>query len=81
MVKVLVLRTCENERQVAACTTEGFTPSQCTRFVFQALPTTFLDLKQLVVLDHNLACANGTKSGRSGDGTERSRGEESRMRR
>jgi hypothetical protein len=53
----LVFRISEYEAQVVERIVEGLTPTQCARFVFQAPPSTFLQLEQLAIVDRNIAYA------------------------
>ena len=58
----LVLRTSENEAQVVERIVEGITPTQRARFVFQAPPSSFLELEQLAVIDRKSANADQTRT-------------------
>jgi hypothetical protein len=57
----LVLRIKETEQLTFARIVEGLTPIQRARFVFQTLPTKFVHLEQLAVLDRNVTYADQTR--------------------
>ena len=52
----------ENEAEVVERIVEGLTPAQCTCFVFQASPSSLLQLEQLAVVDRNIACVDQTRT-------------------
>jgi hypothetical protein len=56
----LMLRIRVNEAQVLERIIEGFTPAQRARFVFQAPPSSLLQLEQLAVVDQNIPYADRT---------------------
>jgi hypothetical protein len=61
----LVLRIKESESEVVNRILEGLTMTQIARFVFQAPPKNFEQLEHLVVVDRNMAYAEGTRQPRS----------------
>jgi hypothetical protein len=60
-----VHRVNKNEAQVFEQIIEGLTPTQHSRFVFQAPFSTFLLLEQLTVLDRNIAYLGQVRNLRS----------------
>jgi hypothetical protein len=54
----LILRIVETEAQVVGRIVEGLTPTQPARFVFQAPPTSYAQLEQLVIVDRNITYAD-----------------------
>jgi hypothetical protein len=57
----LIVRISETEAQVVQRIVEGLTPIQRARFVFQDLPSTFVQLEQLIVVDRNITYADKTR--------------------
>ena len=55
---VTVLRLALSETEVVAVITDGLSPSQRSRLVFQKLPVTFRELDQLGTYDHNIRVAD-----------------------
>jgi hypothetical protein len=59
----LYLHIKETEQLTVARIVEGLTPIQRTRFCFQTLPTTFVQLEQLAVIDRNVTYADQLREG------------------
>ena len=56
-----MLRIKETEAQVVETIVEGFMCAQCTRFVFQAPPSSFRQLQQLAVVGWNIVYVDQTR--------------------
>ena len=58
----LMLRIREDETRMVERIVEGFTPAQRARFVFQAPPSSLVQLERLAVVDRNIAYADRTRT-------------------
>jgi hypothetical protein len=62
-----VLRIKENEAQAVQRITEGLTPTQRSRFVFQLPPASFEQLEQLAIVERNIAYADKVREEQSSE--------------